>query len=123
VNLAASLTSVAKEASSIFRIMWNQQPQHFSLSRRQSLISRDELFVLDCLLPIRANLLECLATDLSRAASSIGLVKKSIAPPYCHWNVAAASDEDDRYRASFALKVRLQFKTRHAGPANVGNQA
>src|SRR5690242_676334 len=42
---------------------------------------------------------------------------------HCHWNVAPASDEDDRYRASLALKFRLQFKTRHAWHANVGDKA
>src|SRR5580692_1821290 len=42
---------------------------------------------------------------------------------YCRWNVAAPGDEDDRYLASFGLKLCLQFNTGHAWHANVGNQA
>jgi hypothetical protein len=42
---------------------------------------------------------------------------------YRQWNVAAPGDEDDRYSASFGLKLCLQFNTRHARHANVGNQA
>src|SRR3984957_15843057 len=42
---------------------------------------------------------------------------------YCQWNVATAGDEDDRYAASFGLKVCLKLDTRHAWHANVGNQA
>jgi len=32
------------------------------------------------------------------------------------------TDEDDGYSAPFSLKLRLQFKTRHARHANVGYQ-
>jgi hypothetical protein len=32
---------------------------------------------------------------------------------YCRWNVAAPGDEYDWYSASFGLKFRLQFNTRH----------
>src|ERR1700756_121524 len=42
---------------------------------------------------------------------------------YCQRNVAAPGDEDDRYSALFGLKLFLQFNTRHAWHANVGNQA
>ena len=37
--------------------------------------------------------------------------------------VSMRSDEDDRYSASLGLKLRLKFKTGHAGHTNVGDQA
>jgi hypothetical protein len=73
-----------------------------------------------------ALLLQCPSTELSKAAPSTGLVKKSLTPSfialYCQWNVAAPGDEDDRYSASFGLKLCLQFNTRYAWHTNVSNQ-
>jgi hypothetical protein len=40
-----------------------------------------------------------------------------------HLGITMRSDEDDRYKASLGLKLRLQFKTGHAWHANISDQA
>jgi hypothetical protein len=40
-----------------------------------------------------------------------------------HFGIAMRSHEDDWYPASLSLKLRLKFKTGHAGHTNVGDEA
>src|ERR1700726_2792480 len=59
IDLNGVLCDPQLECSLLVLQTANQQRQHSSLSCRQSLISRDELFAFDCLSPILAVLLEC----------------------------------------------------------------
>src|ERR1700738_1020893 len=92
----------------------NEQHEHLSLARRESLVSGGEPLVFHCLLPICPILSHRPFTGVDQRGRVNRFCKKVnravLHRTHCHRDVTSRGDENDWYSASLCLELRLQFE-------------